>query len=184
MLTYYSINILVSMLNGIILLCFITYKFDKKTILQGILTGLFSLYIWSLNLNPEFIKILRMTLWFSSIYYRLNKVKFPIKLSRYFKIFHIVYFLFLKMIFEISFFYIQNEYNLIYMEAYNNFMSVMFSWLPFIGICMNYNLKNIKLFAFDAKYKNINFVKLLTLFLTLLIFLVGYFIILEFKRGV
>ena len=60
-------DVIISMLNGIILLGFI-YKFNIKTILYGFFTGLITLFTFVNMTNPITASILRMSIWFIIIF--------------------------------------------------------------------------------------------------------------------
>lgn len=174
-------DVIISMLNGIILLGFI-YKFNIKTILYGFFTGLITLFAFVNMTNPITASILRMSIWFIIIFSFIKADK-KLQINNTLKIFHIMFFLSLKILFEVLIYLVQNNYYFANLNR-NNFICVIISWLPFGIIAFNYNLFNYNLNMLDKLNKKIKFVKVLNNILGTAIFTTIYFCALLFKKGV
>lgn len=171
----------IAILNGIILLGFI-YKFNIKTIFYGGFAGLLTLFLFVNMSNPTLAAILRMGTWFFVIFYFIKNDE-NLKINNTLKIFHIMFFLSLKVLFEVLIYIVQNNYYFHNLNR-NNFICVIISWLPFAIVSLNYNLFNYNLNMLDKLNKKIKFVRILNNILGTIIFTIIYFFALLFKKGV
>jgi hypothetical protein len=171
-----------ALLNGIIILCFITYNFKLRTIFTGFITGILSLFLFVTTTNPILASCLRMVLWFFVILIIIEKDE-DLKINSSLKIFHVSFFLALKMLLEFLIYSVQNFYDFTLLNR-NNYICIILSCVPFIIIANNYNFKNYSVKLLDNLNKKINYIKVLNNFLGTIIFIFIYFFVLLFKKGV
>lgn len=163
------LSIIISCLNGLILILGINHFKLNKQILFGGIIGIISLFLF-IFLRPYYLELsvfLRVLLWISSatILYKINFPKNKIDSV----LFRVLFLIVIKVLFERIIFKTINNH------LYNDFFGTIYSWIPFL--CISILLDNKTQNNIISKI-HLNILKFFVSFLGLIYLIYAYYFIL------